>query len=290
MVKSINVWALPGGLANEIDPVDAMREAKAAGFEGIELGIGDKGAFNWKTRQSVCERWRTAARQIGIQIVSVATGQYWGWPLTSPKASLRKKAFEFSVAMIERAGWLKAGAVLVVPGLVRADFIPNCPETPYDFVYKTSQEQLKKLARVAEQHRVAIGVENVWNNFLYSPMEMARFIDEIGSRWVGSYFDVGNPVAFGVPQDWIRILGRRIKRVHLKEYKRGRSPDGTQYTAKFPDGFEVPFGQGDVNWPAVRKALKQVKYDGPVTVEVLNSSGDKGLARTLSKQIDKVMF
>ncbi len=290
MIKSINAWALPGGLANQIDPVDAMRKAKAAGFDGIELGIGESGAFTPKTRRALCEQWRREARKIGIQIVSVATGQYWGWPLTSQKASVRKKAFDFSVAMIERAGWLKAGAVLVVPGLVRADFIPNCPETPYDFVYKTSQEQLRKLARVAEQNKVAIGVENVWNCFLYSPLEMAQFIDQIGSRWVGSYFDVGNPVAFGVPQDWIRILGKRIKRIHLKEYKRGRNEDGTQYTAKFPEGFEVPFGKGDVNWAEVRKALKQVKYDGPVTVEVLNFSNDKGLVRALSKQIDRVMF
>jgi L-ribulose-5-phosphate 3-epimerase len=290
MIKSINIWAMPGGLANEIDPVDAMRQAKNAGFAGIELGIGEKGAFNMKTKKATCQAWAKEARQIGIRIASVATGQYWGWPLTSEKAAIRKKAFDFSVAMIERAGWLKAGAVLVVPGLVRADFIPNCPETPYDFVYKTSHDALKKLAKVAEKCKVAIGVENVWNNFLYSPMELARFVDEIKSKWVGVYFDVGNPVAFGIPHDWIRILGKRIKRIHLKEYKRGRNADGTVYWDKFPQGFEVPFGEGDVNWPAVKKALRQVKYDGPTTVEVLNFSNDVGLVKRLSKQIDKVMF
>jgi L-ribulose-5-phosphate 3-epimerase len=290
MIKSLNVWALPGGLANQINPVDAMRQAKAAGFDGIELGIGAAGVFTPKTRQAECEMWRKEAKKIGIQIVSVATGEYWGTPLTSQKAGVRKRAFDFSAAMIERAGWLKAGAVLVVPGLVRADFIPNSSETPYDFVYKTSQMQLKKLARVAAKNKVAIGVENVWNNFLYSPLEMARFIDEIGSRWVGAYFDVGNPVAFGIPHDWIRILGKRIKRVHLKEYKRNREEGGAVSWSKFPNGFDVPFGQGDVNWKEVKKALKQVGYNGPATVEVLNFSDDKSLARTLSKQVDKVVF
>lgn len=290
MIKSINIWAMPGGLANELDPVDAMRQAKEAGFDGIELGIGEKGVFNMKTKQATCEAWAKEAKQIGIKIASVATGQYWAWPLTSEKAGVRKKAYDFTVAMIERAGWLKAGAVLVVPGLVRADFVPNSPEVPYDFVYKTSQAALKKLAKVAEKNKVAIGVENVWNNFLYSPLELARFVDEIKSRWVGVYFDVGNPVAFGNSYDWIRILGKRIKRVHLKEYKRGRNADGTVYWTKFPDGFDVPFGEGDVNWPAVKKALKQAKYDGPATVEVLNFNNDASLVRKLSAQVNKVMF
>ncbi len=244
MIKSINIWALPGGLANELDPVDAMRQAKAAGFDGIELGIGDAGVFNMKTKQATCEAWRKEAKQIGIQIVSVATGQYWAWPLTSPKASVRKKAYDFSVAMIERAAWLKAGAVLVVPGMVRADFIPNSPEVPYDFVYKTSQQQLKKLAKVAEANRITIGVENVWNNFLYSPLEMARFISEIGSRWVGAYFDVGNPLAFGIPQDWIRILGKRIKRVHLKEYKLNREEGGARVGGEVPRRVRCALRQG----------------------------------------------
>lgn len=290
MIKSINIWAMPGGLANELHPVDAMRMAKDAGFDAIELGISSTGVMNPRLKQSVCEQWRKEADRIGIKIASLATGQYWGWPLTSPKASIRNKAYDFTVAMIERAAWLKAGAVLVVPGLVRADFIPNCPETPYDEVYKTSQQQLKKLAKVAAKHKIAIGVENVWNNFLYSPMEMAKFIDEIGSPWVGAYYDIGNPVAFGVSHDWIRILGKRIKRVHLKEYKRNHYEDGTVSWSKFPEGFDVPFGRGDVNWPLVKKALKQIGYKGPATVEVLNFTGDKDLVKTLSEQVDKVVF
>ncbi len=290
MIKSINIWAMPGGLANEIDPVDAMRQAKEAGFDGIELCIGEKGAFSPKTKQETCDAWRKEAKKIGIQIASVATGQYWATSLTSDKAGVRKKAYDFTVSMIERAGWLKAGAVLVVPGLVRADFLPNSPQMPYDFVYKTSQQQLKKLAKVAEKNKIAIGVENVWNNFLLSPLEMARFVDEIKSRWVGVYFDVGNPVAYGIPHDWVRILGKRIKRVHLKDYKLGRNEDGSAYVTKFPDGFDVPLGEGDVNYKEVKKALKKINYKGPATVEVLNFTDQPGLVKDLSKQADKALF
>jgi len=289
MIKSINIWAFPGGLANEIDPVEAMRQAKDAGFDGIELCIAEKGVFTHKTKQSVCEKWRQAAKDIGIQIVSVATGQLWAWPLTHPRASVRKKAYEFVAATIERAGWLGAGAVLVVPGCVHADFIPNCPEVPYDVVWKTSLQQLKRLAKVAEKHRVFLCVENVWNKFLYSPLEMKQFVDAIGSRWAGVYFDVGNPVAFGIPHHWIPILGRRIKRVHIKEYKRGRRDDGTVYWLPFPEGFDVPFGEGDVNWKACLTALKKVGYKGPLTAEVLNFDNKAGLVEELSKQVDRVL-
>ena len=172
--------------------------------------------------------------------------------------------------------------------------MPDSPEIPYDFVYKTSQDALKKLAKVAEKNKVAIGVENVWNDFLYSPLEMARFVDEIKSRWVGVYFDVGNPGGLRHPQDWIRILGKRIKRVHLKEYKRVPRSRPTarrsSTSTPSPKNFEVPFGKGDVNWQEVKKALKQAKYDGPATVEVLNFSNDDGLVKDLSKQVDKVIF
>jgi len=290
MIKSINIWAFPGGLANEIDPVDAMRQAKRAGFDGIELCIAEKGAFTHKTRQSVCEAWRKEARAIGIKIVSVATGQFWAWPLTHPRASVQNKAVNFAAAMIERAGWLGAGAVLVVPACVHADFIPNCPEVPYDVAWKTSLKHLKKLAKVAAKNRVVLGIENVWNKFLYSPMEYARFIDEVGGgRWVGAYFDVGNPVAFGVPHHWISILGKRIKRVHIKDYKRGRRKDGTVYWQPFPEGFDVPIGKGDVNFPQCLKAFKKIGYDGPVTAEVLNFNNDPRLVSRISRQVDQAL-
>ena len=136
---------------------------------------------------------------------------------------------------------------------------------------------------------MTIGVENVWNKFLYSPLEYRDFIDSIGSRHVGAYFDIANPLAFGLPHHWIPILGRRIKRVHIKDYKREHNPDGTVAWSPFPRGFDVPIGDGDVNFPEVLKALKRIRYTGPVTAEVLNFNGDTDLVARTSREMDGVL-
>ncbi|MCS7066570.1 MAG: sugar phosphate isomerase/epimerase, partial [Fimbriimonadales bacterium] len=132
------------------------------------------------------------------------------------------------------------------------------PDVPYDVAYARAQDALKRLAPEAEQRRVYIAVENVWNRFLLSPLEMARFIDEIGSEWVSVYFDAGNVLAFGYPQHWIRILGKRIKRVHVKDF---RTDIGNI------QGFCNPL-QGDLPWMEVRAALESVGYEGYITAEV----------------------
>lgn len=289
MIKSISYWAFPGGMTGEADVVDTMRQAKKLGFEAIELAIAADGELTHKTPEDACRAYRTEARRIGIQIASVCTGQFWAWSLTDRKASVRKKAYDFTTRALERTGWLGAGALLVVPGCVHADFIPGCPTVPYDFVWKTALSQVRKLAKVGQRHRVVVALENVWNKFMYSPLEFARFVDEIGSRWVGVYYDVANPVAFGVSADWARILGRRIQRVHFKEYKRGRNKDGSIYVTGFPEGFMVPLGEGDVDFPAVIKALKQIGYKGPVTYEWLNLDGNKRAPARCAREMYRVL-
>ena len=289
MLKSINLWAFPGGLAGEMDPVEAMEQAAELGFEGIELCFGSAGKLTDKTSQERCAEIKEAAKSIGVKIVSTATGQLWAWSLTDRKAAVREKARRFMEGVIERTRWLGTDATLVIPGCVHADFIPNCPELPYDFVYKTALQQLKRLARKAAKARVHVCVENVWNKFLYSPLEMKAFIDAVGNRWAGAYFDVGNPVAFGIPEHWIAILGRRIKRVHFKDYKRARRDDGTVYPLPFPEGFDVPMGQGDINWVAVIRALKKIRYKGPVTAEVLNFADDPDLVERISDEMNCVL-
>ena len=281
MIKSINYWAFPGGLAGQKDLVEAMQEARDAGFDGIELCLGQKGELTDKTSEARCKELIAAAKRIGIKIVGTASGEFWGMSLTDAKKGVRDKALAFLKGSLEVTGRLKAGAMLVVPGCVHADFIPDCPELPYDFVYKTAQQQIRKALPTAKKHKVTIAVEVVWNKFLYSPLEFKQFVDSFKSTSVGAYFDVGNPVAFGVPADWVRILGRRIKRVHLKEYSRA--------IGGFPAGFDVPLGQGDVNYPAVVKALRAIKYKGPATVEFLNFDDDPGLVARASKEADAVL-
>ncbi len=157
---------------------------------------------------------------------------------------------------IEEARLYGADTVLLVPGRVSKDI-------SYDENYRKAQAQVRAGIPYAERQRVKILVENVWNNFLLSPMEMARFIDEFQSPWVGSYFDVGNVLRYGWPEQWIRILGPRIGKIHVKDYSVKKMENEGLW-----QGFDVRLGEGDCDWPAVRKALAEIDYRGWATAEL----------------------
>ena len=163
------------------------------------------------------------------------------------------------LARIETAKTFSADSVLIIPGHVGVSFAPGLGVIPYDIASDRALTAMKKLTPVAEKHEINIGLENVWNNFLLSPLEMRDFIDKIDSPYVGSYFDVGNVVATGYPEHWIKILGKRIKKVHFKDYR--INPGGL-------GGF-VDLLSGDVNWPAVMGAFKAVGYSSWATAEML---------------------
>jgi hexulose-6-phosphate isomerase len=154
---------------------------------------------------------------------------------------------------------LGCDSTLVIPGCVCADFVDPNRIVDYETAYERSLEAFLSLKSEAEALQVNIGLENVWNKFLLSPMEMRDFIDKIGSPYVGSYLDIGNIVANGYPEHWIKTLGKRIKKVHFKDYRREA---GALY------GF-VDLLAGDVNYPAVTEALASVGYDGWVTAEMI---------------------
>jgi len=131
------------------------------------------------------------------------------------------------------------------------------------------------LARLAEQLGIVIALEEVWNKFLLSPLEFARYIDEFKSPWIKAWFDVGNVVLYGYPQDWIRTLGKRIVEVHLKDFKR--------------EGFKwVNLGEGSINWPEVRKAFAEIGYSGFATTEL--DDGDEAYLRDVSKRVDRLLL
>ena len=176
---------------------------------------------------------------------------HWRYSLTAAEPNIAEHGKDIARRMLEIAKLLGADTILLIPGVVTA-------EVPYDVAYQRAQSALKELARDAERLEVQIGVENVWNKFLLSPLEMARFIDEIGSPFVNAYFDVGNVLVSGFPQHWIPILGQRIKKVHVKDFRM----DIGNIT-----GF-VNIYEGDVNWSAVKKALKDTGYDDVVTAEI----------------------
>ncbi|WP_300370753.1 sugar phosphate isomerase/epimerase [Brachyspira sp.] len=253
--KGINLWAFPAGTSYK----DMFTIAKDAGFEGIELSLTEEGPLGLKSSEKDILEVKKMADDMGLQIKSFASDLAWGNPITSSDEKIRDDAVSYIKRQLEVASILNADTILLVPGYVGVDFIPNSEVIYYEDAYKRAKECISKVVDTAEKFKVAIGIENVWNKFLISAMEMRNFIDEFNSDYVGSYFDVGNVIYMGYPEQWIKVLGKRIKKVHFKDYRR---EVGTL------SGF-VDLLAGDVNYPAVVEALKEIGYDDFCTGEMI---------------------
>lgn len=277
MKKSISQWSFPGDWKIE----KCMRLAKEVGFHAIELAVGEEGEITLESGKKDIEKIKDLSRDTGLEISSLATGLFWKYSLTSSNPDTAKKAQEILVNMLDIAGWLGTDAILVVIGTVGADFIPGCEIVPYDESYDRSMKLLKKLSGEAEKRKVTICVENVWNKFLLSPLEMKGFIDDIGSPYVQAYFDVGNVLLTGYPEHWIRILGKRIKRVHFKDFRK---------SVGNINGF-VDLLEGDVNWKEVMKAFEEITYDGYATAEMMPPypHAPEALIRNTSLAMDYIL-
>jgi len=259
MKISASYWMFEGGLEARKPITEAMREAKQLGFDAIELAIASKGVLTHRATQTQCEDIAAIAEKIGIEIASVASGENWSCSPTSNNSDVRNKSIDFNRKAIRITRWLGTDAYLFVPGAVDVFFLPDAEVIPYDVCYERASEAIRRILPSAEQTRVALCIENVWNKFLLSPLETRDFIDSFNSKMVGAYFDVGNVLLTGYPEQWIRILGKRIKRVHAKDFKRSV---GTV------EGF-VDLLEGDVNFQTVKEALVDIGYDGYVTAELL---------------------
>jgi L-ribulose-5-phosphate 3-epimerase len=260
MKLCISYWSVRGGLAGTRPVGEAMDEAKCAGFDGIELAIATAGVLHTKTNQKTCEEYRALARKKGIALESVAAGLSWGVSPTDLSAATRKKAIEMHADALQRAAWLGAKSMLMVPGAVKVPWNPKYGPVPYDHAVKWATDAAKRLADVAEKVGVELCLENVWNGMFYSPLEFARFVDSIGSRKVGAYFDVGNVLGYHQdPPDWIRILGKRIRRVHLKDFK-----NAVGNITGFCDLME-----GDVPWKQTMAALRAIGYENTLVAEMI---------------------
>ena len=254
MKKGISIWSFAGGTLGE-----NMKLAKDAGFDGIELALDECGEVSLNSTKEEMLKIKETAEKIGIELYSVASGLYWTYNYTSENVENREKAKKITKKQLEIASWLGCDTILVVPGAVDVAFDPASEIVEYDVAYERALSALSELAPYAEELKVSIGVENVWNKFLLSPMEMADFIDKVGSEYVGAYFDVGNVLYIGHPEHWIKILGNRIKKVHFKDYRK---------EAGGLCGF-VDLLSGDVNWPKVMEKFEGIGYDGWVTAEML---------------------
>ena len=242
---------LNAGIFHRATVDDAIALTAAAGADGCELNIQETGPLSLESGSDELRRIRQAAADLGVRLPSVHCGLHWRYPLSAAEADTRERGIRALERSLEIGAELGAGVLLVVPGVVT-------PQVRYGDAYARSQDAVARLARHAEPLGMRIGVENVWNRFLLSPLEMARFIDEQGSAAVGAYFDVGNILAYGYPQDWIATLGQRIIAVHFKDY-RSDVPGG--------GGF-VTLLEGDVPWAACISELQAVGYDGFVSAEL----------------------
>ncbi len=259
MKISASYWMFEGGLEAERPIADAMQEAKRLGFDAIELAVASKGVLTHEATQAHCEEIVATARKIGIEISSLASGENWTCSPTSNDFDVRQSSIEFNRKAVRIAKWLGTEVYLYVPGAVDVFFLPEAEVIAYDVCHQRANESLRQILPSAQEAGVVICLENVWNKFLLSPLEMRDFIDSFNSEAVGAYFDIGNVLLTGYPEQWIRILGHRIKRVHVKDFNRSV---GTV------EGF-VDLLEGDVDFQAVKEALADIGYDGYITAEML---------------------
>jgi hexulose-6-phosphate isomerase len=234
--KAICYGSLPGKLADR----EKAALAKEAGLDAVEL--------NQSGSVAEIERLAEVVREAGLEIASLMCTTHWGSPLSSTDEEVRVKGVAGVAAALRQARAAGTDVVLVVPGVVTED-------VSYKAAYALARRSLEELLPVAEETGVTMALENVWNRFLLSPLEMRDFIDSFGSPLVQAYFDVGNILLYGYPHHWIEALGKRIKRVHIKDFDAG--------SRQF-----VGLLQGSVDYPRVVSALRGVGYDGYLTAEL----------------------
>jgi L-ribulose-5-phosphate 3-epimerase len=256
--KGILLDMLPASLSY----ADRLKLAHAIGFEVLQVPT--------EPDEHKAEELKKAADAAQIRIDSVMNMDHWKYPLSSGDPAVVEKSLTGMRTSLHNAKLWGADAVLLVPAVVN-------PQTSYRDAWSRSQHEIRKLLPLAEELKVVIAMEEVWNRFLLSPLEMATYIDEFQSPWIKAWFDVGNVVLYGYPQDWIRTLGRRIVKVHLKDFK--RSKDSYAW---------VNLGEGDIDWAAVREAFAAIHYTGSATLEL--PAGDEAYLRDVSRRVDRLLL
>lgn len=245
--------------------LDKMMAVKEAGFDGVEM----------MSHMEVEEVLR-ARDETGLKIPSVCGALHWSKPLSDPDPKVRADGLAALNQTLREAKRYGASSVLLVPAVVRAD-------VPYQIAYERSHAEIRKAVPLAENLGVKIAIENVWNQFLLSPLEAARYVDEFRSPAVGWHFDVGNVINYGWPDQWIHVLGKRIQKLHIKEFSRKkRDAEGLW------KGFAVSLLEGDNDWKAIMKAVDDIGYRGWAITEQGGGDSPEGL-RDLSDRLGKIL-
>ena len=252
MKRSINAWSCPGN--HDFETV--FRSLKAAGFEGVELNVDneEKPSAHSLTVNTIKEELsaiRALSEKYELPVCSISTSQYGGDTLGADDQTGRDRAKRVMEAQIRCAEALGGDGILIVPGGISEN-------RSIRRAWDNNQETLLSLKDLIEETNVKVGVENVWNNFFIDPKEMARFIDELNIKNLGAYFDVGNVAIFSWPEYWIDILGSRIVKIHVKDF---RKTGGNA-------GHFVNLLEGSIRWKKVVEALRAAGYDGYLTAEL----------------------
>jgi len=256
-----------GMIKEELSLTDKFKLVKDLGFDGVEL--------NSPVDFSISEILKAKSAS-GIELPTVVNKDHWSAPLSDPDPAVRKKCIVSVAKSLQEVRDLGGDTVLVVPGVVNE-------KVSYEQAYITSQNAIRELIPYAEETGMQIALENVWNNFLLSPVEAKRFIDEINHPLVGWYFDIGNVLRYGWPEHWIRTLNSRIMKLHIKEFSRELMNSKGLW-----EGFKVDLLKGDNNWPVVMQAVREINHSGGwLTAEV--NGGDRTHLKQISAQMDEII-
>lgn len=250
-----------GGFAGEKTPEAAIDDAAALGYDGVELAFGGP-HLGPGVNQQRCEEIRAYASRKKVALETLCSGFYWECSLSSPQAGVRNRSIAFTKDYLRAAKALGAKSILVLPGVVNIPWDDTFVQVAYQDAWKTATASLRRCLPLAKELGVNIALENVWNWFLADPYAMRLFVDQFKSARIGVYFDAGNVLLNGRPQDWVRILGKRIKAVHVKNFSRQDAAGGLH-------GFGESLEEGDLDWSALRQALAEIKYRGPITAEMI---------------------
>ena len=260
MIKGISYLSFENGLSNNEPIESALSQTKMHGFDALELSVSSEGVINTNSSKAECEMIRKRIDDSGVFVDSIATGMSWGVSPTSDDESIRKKSISLHQDALKVASYLDCKALLFVPGVVKSPISPEIVR--YDRALDRLREAINQMLPIAEDLNVDLCMENVWNGFFYSPIELRDFVDSFDSDRLGVYLDIGNLIGYQQhPPHWVELLNSRIKRVQIKDFQ-----ENFDWTGSFSF---CDIGAGDVPWKETMEALKTIEYKSTIIAEML---------------------
>ena len=260
MIKGISYLSFENGLSNNESIESALIQTQSNGFEALELSVSNEGVINTNLSESECSAIRQKINDSGIFVDSIATGMSWGISPTSDDAGVRKNSIKLHQDAIKVASHLDCKALLFVPGVVKSPISPEIVR--YDRALDRLREAINQMLPIAEDLDVDLCMENVWNGFFYSPIELRDFVDSFESNKLGVYLDIGNLIGYQqYPPHWVELLNSRIKRIQIKDFQ-----ENFDWTGSFSF---CDIGTGDVPWKETISALKSIQYKSTIIAEML---------------------